>query len=249
MFAELIQSPWQWVLLALCAVVIGLSKTGIQGLGTLAVPVLALLFGGKPSTGIILPMLCMADVIAVIHYRRSAEWGYILKLLPTAIAGFFLALAVDSFVPESQFKRLMALCVFAGLIVMYWSEKRGTEGRLVGKWWFGALFGLMGGFTTMIGNAAGPIMAVYMLSARLPKYAFVGTSAWFFLIVNWLKLPLQIFAWHNISWNTVALDLLLLPCIGIGAWLGIGLVRRLPERSYRTVIIWLTVVTTAVLLF
>ncbi len=239
----------QWAVLCLTALLIGMSKTGIQGITMLVIPVLALTFGGKPSTGIILPMLCLADVIAVLYYRRDAEWKYIFRLLPSAILGFFVALAVDHLVPADKFRILMALCIFAGIAIMFWTEKRGKENLIATSPLMGHLFGLLGGFTTMIGNAAGPIMAVYLLSMHLPKKSFVGTSAWFFLVVNWLKLPLQIFVWENISGATVFLDLLLLPCIGIGAVAGIWLVKRLPETKYRTLIIWLTIFSTAMLLF
>lgn len=239
----------QWTVLCLTALLIGMSKTGIQGITTLAIPVLALTFGGKPSTGIILPMLCMADVIAVLYYRRDAEWKYIFRLLPSAVLGFFVALAVDHLIPAEGFRILMALCIFAGIAVMFWTERKGKNNLIASSPFMGHLFGLLGGFTTMIGNAAGPIMAVYLLAMHLPKKSFVGTSAWFFLVVNWLKLPLQIFAWENISGATVLLDLLLLPCIGLGAVAGIWLVKRLPETKYRNLIVWLTILSTAMLLF
>lgn len=243
-----VSGPAQWTILVLCAIIIGMSKTGIQGITTLSIPVLAMAFGGKPSTGIILPMLCMADIMAVTYYRRDAQWKYIFRLLPSAIAGFFVALAVDKLIPADEFKRLMALCILAGIVVMFWTERVGKENAVSSAWWYGPLFGLMGGFTTMIGNAAGPIMSVYLLSMRLPKNSFVGTSAWFFLIVNLLKVPLQIFAWENITWTTFTVDLMLLPAIGVGALLGIWLVKRLPESKYRQMIIWLTVLSTAMLL-
>ena len=243
-----VSGPAQWTILVLCAIIIGMSKTGIQGITTLSIPVLAIAFGGKPSTGIILPMLCMADIMAVTYYRRDAQWKYIFRLLPSAIAGFFVALAVDKLIPADEFKRLMALCILAGIVVMFWTERVGKENAVSSAWWYGPLFGLMGGFTTMIGNAAGPIMSVYLLSMRLPKNSFVGTSAWFFLIVNLLKVPLQIFAWENITWTTFTVDLILLPAIGVGALLGIWLVKRLPESKYRQMIIWLTVLSTAMLL-
>lgn len=249
-FSSIVSTPTAWVVLALSALIIGMSKTGIQGITTLVIPILALCFGGKPSTGIILPLLCMADVIAVIYYRRDAEWKYILRLLPAAIVGFFVALAVDSVVPQEEFKRLMAACVGVGIVIMFWSERKGKEqiAAQASAWWYGPLFGLLGGFTTMIGNAAGPIMAIYLLMMHLPKNAYVGTSAWFFLIVNLLKVPLQIFVWNNITLTTIAVDLMLLPFIGLGAVLGIYLVKRLPESSYRKLIIWLTIISTAMLL-
>ncbi|MCD7915957.1 MAG: sulfite exporter TauE/SafE family protein [Tannerellaceae bacterium] len=103
---------------------------------------------------------------------------------------FFLALAVDKLIPPDEFRRLMAFCIFIGIGVMCWTEKKDLESKMFKAWWYAPIFGLMGGFTTMIGNAAGPVMAVYLLSMRLPKYSFVGASAWFFLVVNYLKLPL-----------------------------------------------------------
>ncbi|MCD7962579.1 MAG: sulfite exporter TauE/SafE family protein [Rikenellaceae bacterium] len=238
----------QWAVLFFCAVLIGMSKTGIQGIGTLVVPILALVFGAKPSTGLLLPMLCLADLMAVIYYRKNAEWKYILRIIPTAIAGFGIALIVDRYIPEKDFKLLIALCIFAGLAVMFWSEKKGNTHNITSSRFYGPFFGILGGFTTMIGNAAGPIMAVYLLSMRLPKYAFVGTSAWFFMIVNYLKIPVQIFAWDNITISSVTVNLICIPFIFIGGICGIYLVKKLPEEKYRTMIIILTVLSAGLLL-
>ncbi|MDR2970191.1 MAG: sulfite exporter TauE/SafE family protein [Tannerellaceae bacterium] len=240
-------SPYDWALLFICALLIGMSKTGIQGITLLAIPLMAINFGAKPSTGLILPMLCFSDIIAVIYYRRTAEWKYIFKLLPSAIAGFFLAIAVDSLIPAGEFRRLMAVCIFAGLAVMFWTEKKGTTGSMSSAWWYAPLFGLMGGFTTMIGNAAGAVMSVYLLSVRLPKYSFVGTSAWFFLVVNYLKIPLQVFVWDNISWTTLYLDALTIPFMVAGAVAGVYFVRKVAERTYRIFIILVTVLSTLML--
>ncbi len=246
MFASL--GMWEWSVLAVCGALIGMSKTGFQGITTPVIPILAMTFGGKESTGVILPMLCMADLIAVLWYRRNARWSYILKLIPYAVAGFFLAIWVDRFVPADQFKRLMALCIALGLVFMAWTERKGKESLYTASWWYGPAFGILGGFTTMIGNAAGPVMAVYLLSMKLPKYAFVGTSAWFFLMVNYLKIPLQIFVWHNITWESFAVNLATLPAIVGGAAAGIVLVRKMPEQGYRRMIVWLTVLSTVMLL-
>ena len=236
------------MILLVAGLLIGMSKTGFQGINTPTIPLLALAFGARESTGIILPMLCMADLIAVIYYRRNAQWKYILKLLPYAVVGFFLAIWVDRYIPAAQFRYLLAACIFAGLLFMFWQERGNREGVVTGKWWYSPLFGLTGGFTTMIGNAAGPVMAIYLLSMKLPKYAFVGTSAWFFLIVNYLKLPLQIFVWNNITWESLAVDFIALPFIVAGAIIGIRLVKKLPEKGYRKMILWLTVIATAMLL-
>lgn len=242
-------TPYDWILLFVCALLIGMSKTGIQGITLLAIPLMAINFGAKPSTGLILPMLCFSDLIAVCYYRRMAEWKYIVKLLPAAIIGFFLAIAIDRLIPANAFGKLMGICIFIGIVVMLWIEKRGKDSKICTSWWYAPSFGLMGGFTTMIGNAAGPVMSVYLLSMRLPKYSFVGTSAWFFLVVNYLKLPLQIFAWGNISSATIALNIISIPFMVIGAFAGIYFVKKIPEKSYRIFIIAVTILSTVVLLF
>jgi len=245
----LTQSPLEWAMLLLSALLIGMSKTGIQGINMLTIPLMAVIFGAKPSTGLILPMLCFSDLIAVVYYRRSAEWKYIFRLLPSALAGFALALAVDRFIPPAEFKHLLAGCLFFVILIMLWSESGKKENRLTQRWWYGAAFGLLGGFTTMIGNAAGPVMAIYLLSVKLPKYSFVGTSAWFFLVVNYLKLPIQIFAWHNITASSLLLNLCAVPFMIIGAITGIYFIKKIPEKGFRTFITVITILSVLILLF
>ena len=232
-FSMWIQSPADWGVLFLSALLIGMSKAGIQGISLLAVPMMAVTFGAKPSTGLILPILCVADLIAVLYYRRVAEWRCVLKLLPSALAGFVAALFVDKLVPPEEFKHLMGACLLIVLAIMFWSDWKGKSRALSARWWYAPLFGLMGGFTTMIGNAAGPVMAVYLLSVKMPKYNFAGTNAWFFLVVNYLKIPVQVFAWDNITPSSLLLDACTVPFILIGGMLGFAFVKKLPEKGFR----------------
>ena len=240
---------FQWIILALTALCIGMSKTGVQGLMLLAVPYMAMAFGAKESTGVILPMLCIADIIAVVYYKRIADWKVVIKLLPTAIVGFFVAIFVDKLIPAAEFRQLMGWTLALALVVMIWSELFGKENRWMKKWWYSAAFGLLGGFTTMIGNAAGPVLSVYLLSMRKDKMEYIGINAWFFLVVNLLKVPLQIFVWDNISWDTFSLNLAMLPIIGIGAWLGIIIVNLFPEKAFRRFIQIITILSVAMMLF
>jgi uncharacterized membrane protein YfcA len=135
----------------------------------------------------------------------------------------------------------------AGLAVMFINDLRGKNTAVPSAWWFSAIFGVIGGFSTMIGNAAGPIMSVFLLSVRLPKAAFVGTAAWFFLILNYLKLPLQYFVWKNISAATLLLDLILAPCLLVGVFLGIILVKKISESLFRVFIYALLLISTLLL--
>jgi len=226
---------------------IGISKTAISGFTTISVPILAMLFGPKESTGIILPMMCFADILAVVWYRRNAEWKQIRRLLPWAFGGFVLALLVDRFIPPRGFRLLIGSCILAGLIVMIWNDLRRKD-YLPKGWWFPAAFGVLGGFSTMIGNAAGPIMSVFLLSMHLPKESFVGTAAWFFLIINYCKMPLQIFVWHNITLQGILLDITLIPSIIAGAALGILLVKKVSNQVFRVLVYIMTVASIVLLL-
>ena len=241
----------QWLVISLAALSIGMSKTGVQGIMLMIVPLMAMAFGAKESTGIILPMLCMADIIAVAYYKRIADWKIVAKLLPTAVLGFFLAIGVDNVIPTGQFRQLMGWTLMLALAVMIWSEVFGKENRCSlptgegggrGRW-YAAIFGLLGGFTTMIGNAAGPVMSVYLLSMRKEKMEYIGINAWFFLVVNLLKVPLQAFVWDNITWDSLILNLSMLPVIGIGALIGIRIVKLLPERVFRRFIQIVTIIS------
>ena len=196
----------------------------------------------NPGTG------CMADIMAVAYYKRIADWKVVAKLLPTALLGFLVALFVDKLVPAQGFRQLMGWTLALAMAVMIWSEIFGKENRWMHKWWYSALFGLLGGFTTMIGNAAGPVMSVYLLSMRKEKMEYIGINAWFFLVVNLLKVPFQIFAWDNINWGSFSLNLLMLPVIGIGALLGIRMVKLFPEKAFRRFIQFVTILSVAMML-
>jgi uncharacterized membrane protein YfcA len=239
----------QWLWAILCAFLIGFAKTGFSGVATLVVPIMAAIFGGKESSGIVLPMLIVGDLLAVKKYSSHADWKYIRRLLPWAMAGIILGLAVGNAVSDLQFKRIIAIIVLLGLCVMIWQEIQGDGAAVPHQWWFSALLGLAGGFSTMIGNAAGPVMGIYLLAMRLPKLVFIGTGAWFFMIINAAKVPLQIFFWKGITLNTLTFNLMLVPAIALGAFIGIKVVRHVPERPFRYAIIAITALTAVKLFF
>lgn len=233
----------------MCALFVGMAKTGIAGVGMLIVPILASMFGGKPSAGILLPMLSMADIVAVSYYHRHAEWKYIFKLLPSTVVGVLIGLYVGNIVNDDQFKLIMAIVIFVGLIIMIWRERKKNQIAIPHNWWFASLVGLLGGFSTMIGNAAGPVMAIYLLSMMLPKNSFIGTGAWFFLIINLFKIPFHVMVWETIDINTITLNLAMLPAIMIGAYIGVKVVNYIPEKPYRIFIIATTALAALKLLF
>jgi len=248
-FASFDLSAAEWLLAVLCGVLVGTAKTGVGGAGMLVVPVLAGIFGGRPSTGLLLPMLSMGDVFGVTWYHRHADWRHIRRLMPWTVAGIAAGLVIGGAVSAEAFRTILAATILVGLAVMVWRESRGDDIAIPDRRWFSALMGVAGGFTTMIGNAAGPVMALYLLSMRLPKYAYIGTSAWFFMIVNLLKIPLHVVFWKTITPGTLAFDLAMLPAIAVGAVIGVGVVRLIPEKAYRRFIMAMTALAAVKLFF
>jgi uncharacterized protein len=231
----------QLVVFLFVAILIGMSKTGVHGAGMVAVPLLANVFGGQLSSGVMLPILCLADVMGVWYYHRHASWVHLKKLFPWAAVGTLAGTYVGGMIDDGLFKIVMAIIILLSVAIMIWLEKGHNEDVPDYKW-FAGLTGVAGGFTSMIGNLAGSVMAIYFLSMRLPKNAFIGTTAWFFMVINWFKIPFHVWSWHTITLNTFLLDLCTIPLIAIGAYLGIIIVKKLPEKAYRWFIITMTVI-------
>jgi uncharacterized membrane protein YfcA len=239
---------YQWALAIVSGVVIGMSKSGLNGLALLFSPLMALSFGGKASTGILLPMLCVGDIFAVAWYRRHAEAGYLLRLLPSTLIGMGAGVAVGGSLSDGSFRMMLGGIIVILLGLMIWQDTQKNKVAYPEAWWFAAVAGLMAGFTTMVGNAAGAIMSIYLLSMRLPKKAFIGTAAWFFLTVNLLKVPLQIVFWKNIGIATLTFDAIMIPGIAAGAFIGVKVSGKIPERAYRIFVMVMTGVA-ALMLF
>ncbi|MFP4352304.1 MAG: sulfite exporter TauE/SafE family protein [Puniceicoccaceae bacterium] len=189
-------SGGQWIAACAAAFGVGLGKGGLPGLGNLAIAVYALAFPARLSVGILLPVLIAADLVAVIVYRRHARWRVILRLLPWTCGGLALGALVFGSIGDRTVEILigMILLGMTGLHLLRETLRDGDPAPPGGgaDTALRAGTGLIGGFATMIANAAGPVAALYLLFLRLPKIAFVGTLAWFFMIVNWLKLPVMI---------------------------------------------------------
>lgn len=229
------------------ALLIGMAKTGIHGAGMAAVPLLALVFGGKLSSGIMLPLLCLADIIAVIYYNRHAQWRLLAKLLPWAAVGVLIGTYIGDQIDDQVFRLIMGITILVSIVIMVWRERSANQ-NIPTSIWFAIVLGIVGGFTTMVGNLAGSVMALYLLSMRLPKNAFIGTGAWFFLIINWFKIPFHIFVWETITLDSFLLDLSAIPFIILGAFLGIKIVKLIPEKTYRYFVILSTAAASILML-
>ena len=205
----------------------------------LNVTLMAIVFGGKASTGIVLPLLCAADIFAVVYYHRHAQWPLFWRLVPWMMAGILVGVYTGKNIDEVVFRKIMAVIIMLTafiIVVMEWRKTVVVPGNKL----FTAGMGLVSGFTTMLGNLAGAFSNIYFLAMRLSKNHFIGTAAWVFLAMNFFKLPFQIFYWKNITSTTLSTDLVVFPVLVIGFWVGLKIVARIQDDSYRKLVIVLT---------
>ena len=232
----------QLTVLCVAAVLIGINKTAIPGLGVLPVVMLTLFFETRMSTGVQLGMLALADLIAVSYYRKKADWRILLRLLPWALLGLAVGSGVLRLIPDNGpvMCRVIGGIVLALMILSMVRKRIAPEKIPSGTLW-SAFYGIMLGSTTQLANAAGPISSIYFLAMKLPKEKYLGCCAWFFLILNWIKLP--IFAWEGrVTAESVKLDLCMIPFLLLGGFLGIVLLRKMPQKVFEAVIQILVIV-------
>ncbi len=221
-----------WAGIAGCALLVGVSKTGIPGIGILAIPFMASLVPPKVSTAVLLQFLIVGDVGAVLLYHRHARWRKLLPPLPWAIAGIAIGTATMNLTTDLQMQRLIGGIVLVMVVAHLVTSRRSREENDVPHHWaFAGVMGLLGGFTTMVGNAAGPVMTIYLLAMRLPKNEFLGTSAWFFMIINWVKVPFQCSV-GNMTADVVSTTALFFPAVIAGALAGFFVAKRIPDRAF-----------------
>ncbi|MFM7100240.1 MAG: sulfite exporter TauE/SafE family protein [Verrucomicrobiota bacterium] len=227
----------QWLVALVAAAGIGVSKSGLPGISLLHVVLFAQLFPGVQSTGVVLPMLIAGDIGAVLLFRRHARWAHVARTLPPAVVGVVVGWWLMPRLSADHFRPIIGGIVLglAGLQLLrdwrpdLWERAPHTLA-------FGWTVGFVAGVTTMVANAAGPVMALYLLAVALPKDAFVGTSAWFFLLINGIKVPFSA-QLGLISGSTLAFNAVLVPVIVGGLFLGRSVVVRLPQKWFDTLIL------------
>lgn len=241
--------PWQWAFAVVGALAIGLAKTGISGLGMLAVVIFANLLPARQASGFVLPMLVFADVVAVASYRRHAQWEYLWKLFPWTGVGVVAGFLAMGRIDDRQAKVMIGIIVLALLAVHLVRRSRpaAEEGAKHG-WWYAPVIGVLAGFTTLVANAAGPLMIIYLLSMRLPKLEFMGTGAYYFLLMNLFKVPFMMNL-GLIDAQSFQGNLLLLPAVLVGALAGRVLLKKINQKLFENLALGLSAAAGVRLLF
>lgn len=242
-------SVLSWALLALAAVIVGVSKTALPGASTLAVAIFAAVLPARTSTATLLVLLIVGDALALLLYRRHADWRALARLAPAVVCGIvvgaiFLALADDAGVRRTIG---VILLVLVGLTL--WLRRRTAASPPLGRGGRAAVvgYGSLAGFTTMVANAGGPVMSMYFLAMRFEVKAFLGTAAWFFAIVNLVKLPFAI-GLGLLTVPGLLVDLVLVPAVLVGALLGRLLADRIAQATFDRLVFVLTIAAAVYLL-
>lgn len=232
----------------LACIFLGMSKAGIKGIGVLVVLLMAFVFGSKPSTGVLIPLMILADIMAVYHYHRHAQWNYLIKLLPAMIVGVLFGVWFGQNISEALFRQLMAGFILLTILIMFvldHAKKRNIPNNV----FFSGGMGLLSGITSMIGNLAGSFANIYFLAMRLPKNEFIGTAAWLFFIINVFKLPFHIFSWKTVTAESLKINLFLIPFVFLGFYAGIKVVEQINNEIYRKFILFVTAMGAIFILF
>ncbi len=241
--------PGDWALLLAAAVMVGVAKTAITGTGALAAALFALALPARESTGALLPLLIAGDLVAIALYRRHASWPVIRRLFPWVAVGIVVGAVFVAHVDDTGMRRAIGGLLIV-LVAVQVVVRRAGLGDLRRGAWSGsaaAVAGLLAGFATMVANASGAVMTVYLLLSGMAMMEFIGTGAVFYLMVNIFKLPFSI-ALGLLGGGAVALDLALLPVMLAGAGLGVLLLRRLEQKRFEQVAIGLVVASAIPLL-
>ncbi|MFJ6652885.1 TSUP family transporter [Microbacterium sp. NPDC091313] len=231
-----------WSVLVFAALTVGVAKTAVPGAGTVAVALFAATLPAKESTATLLLLLIVGDLFALWAYRRHADWPTLLRLVPAVLGGLllgvlFLAIASDEWVRRGI--GALLLVVVGVTLWRRWRARRADAAPPAGRV-AAAVYGTLGGFTTMVANAAGPVMSMYFLAARFPVQAFLGTAAWFFAVVNIVKVPFAA-ALGLFTVDGLWIDLILLPVVLIGAFTGRAIATRITQRLFERIVVVVTV--------
>jgi uncharacterized protein len=243
-------TPLQWICLALGAILAGISKTAIGGLGALAVALFTYVFpSSKQASGLVLPLLIFADFVAVFAYRRHTQWRYLAKLLPWTAVGVVLGYFTLGHISDRAAKLFIGVIILLLAVLSLWRRYRPASAEATAPihWSIAIGVGILAGFITLIANAAGALMAIYFVAMRLPKMQYVGTTAVFFMLLNLFKVPFMA-ALGLITLASFKLNLMVLPAVLVGAAVGRWLLGKINQALFENLVIGMSAIAGLLLL-
>jgi uncharacterized membrane protein YfcA len=232
----LIHTQDAFVLAAVGALLIGMAKAGLAGCGLMSVLLFANAFGAKTSTGVVLPLLIVADFMGYYLLRGGGKWRQIIPLVPPAIAGivigWWLLDRLDNHLARITIGWIILALVLLKLVIDW---KREQLKEMHKHPVFTGTMGVLAGAVTMLANAAGPVMTVYLLAKRFDKTEYLGVFTRFFLFMNLVKVPFSANI-GLINGPSLVTNLVLLPAVVLGAVIGWRVVKVMSQRVFEWVV-------------
>jgi uncharacterized membrane protein YfcA len=247
----MIAEPLQWICAVLGAFMVGVSKAGITGLSILSVALFTHVFpSSKQASGLVLPLLIFGDFVAVLSYRAHTQWRYLWKLMPWTAAGVVLGYFALGHISDRTARIMIGVIIVSLCVLGYWRRYltvRTQETTGTWHWTLAAALGVVAGFITLVANAAGPLMAIYLIAMRLPKMQFVGTAAVFFMVLNLFKVPFMV-KLGLITAPSFQFNLMLAPAVLLGAFAGKRLLLRIDQQLFENLVLALSAIAGVLLI-
>ena len=239
---------YNWIIAFLGAFILGLAKAGIKGPSVAYATLLALVFGSRASTGILVPLLLVGDTFAVFYYQKHIVWKHLIRILFWMILGVIIGVLVGKDLEEEAFKKIMAVTVITSIAFILWwdfKERKSIPNHLS----FVVSIGLVSGFSSMITGVAGALPIIYLLAMQLQKNHFIGTLSLLIFLVNFFKVPFHVFVWKTITVESLTIDSYLLPFEILGLLIGVRIVGKVKNTHYRLFVLVLTAIGALFLFF
>ena len=241
----MIAGPWLWLFAALGAFMVGVSKAGITGLSILSIALFTQVFpSSKQASGLVLPLLIFGDFVAVFAYRKHTQWHYVWRLFPWTAFGVVLGYFALGRISDHATKSLIGGIIVSLAALSFWQKylSVANDKRTAALHWsVAALIGVLAGFITLVANAAGPLMAIYLVAMRLPKMEYVGTAAVFFMLLNLFKVPFMVDL-GLITVQSFGFNLMLAPAVLLGAVAGRWLLMRVNQTLFEQLVLALSAI-------
>ena len=231
-----------WPLALLFAFILGLTRGGIKGIAPLFVMLMILAFGGKASTGIIVPLLVIGDFYAMYLYRKHVNWSHVKSFMPWVIMGAMAGAFIGKDFSDVYFEKGISLIIMLSVTtIVIWELN--PHKQLKSHWLTTCFTGLGSGIFSIIGNFAGTFANIYFLKSQLPRRQIIGTGTFVYLGVNIFKIPFHIYVWKSLTWNTLKIDFCLLPAMFVGILVGFQVIRIATDKWFRVFLLVVTFIS------
>ena len=241
----MITDPLLWLFAALGAFMVGVSKAGITGLSILSIALFNHVFASsKQASGLVLPLLIFGDFVAVFAYRKHTQWHFLWRLFPWTAAGVVIGYFTLGRISDHTARILIGWIIVSLAVLSFWRKFAAApaeEKAASFHWSVGAAIGVTAGFITLVANAAGPLMAIYLVAMRLPKMEYVGTAAVFFMLLNLFKVPFMVDL-GLITAQSFSFNLMLAPAVLLGALAGRWLLKRVNQNLFEQLVLLLSAI-------